>query len=65
MMQKRVGVLNNQAPETTESPFVEEWNKTFTEHASDVEQVDIAVAISTAALSIKDEKELVSTPNIC
>jgi len=54
--QKKVGVLPK--VETT-GPFVEEWKKIYQSIAKDVEEVDIAPAISTAALAVKDGEELV------
>jgi nucleosome binding factor SPN SPT16 subunit len=39
--------------------FVEEWKKVLADEAKDIEQVDISVGLSTAALAVKDEKELV------
>jgi hypothetical protein len=38
---------------------VDEWKKAFGEISKDLEEVDIAQAISAAALSVKDENELV------
>jgi len=40
-------------------PFVEEWKKIYQNISKDVEEVDIAPAISTAALAVKDGEELV------
>ncbi|KAJ9660356.1 FACT complex subunit spt16 [Coniosporium apollinis] len=52
---KKVGVL----PKDVQSgPFVEEWKRAYGDISKDVEEVDAAVTISTAALSVKDEKEL-------
>jgi hypothetical protein len=39
---------------------VDEWRKAFDDISKDVEEVDIANALSAAALSAKDENELVS-----
>lgn len=52
---KKVGVItkDNQA-----GPFVTEWKNAFAEISKEVEEVDIAPALS-AAMSVKDEKELV------
>jgi nucleosome binding factor SPN SPT16 subunit len=55
-MQKKVGVL---AKDTSAGPFAEEWKKAFGDVLKDIEEVDIAPAISGAALSVKDENELV------
>ncbi|KAI1344917.1 FACT complex subunit spt-16 [Xylariaceae sp. FL0016] len=52
---KKVGVLTK---DTSKGPFVDEWKKVFGEKCSDVEQVDMSTALSTAAFSIKDEAEL-------
>lgn len=54
-MQNKVGVLPK---DTSKGPFVDEWKKVFSEHCKDVEEVDISPALSTHALSIKDENEL-------
>jgi nucleosome binding factor SPN SPT16 subunit len=56
-IQKKVGVLTKENPE---GPLADEWKKAFND-ISDKEEVDIAVALSTAALAIKDEAELIST----
>lgn len=39
-------------------PFVDEWKTSFESISKEVEEIDIANAISTAALSVKDEPEL-------
>lgn len=52
---KKVGVL---AKDTTTGPFVEEWKASFAKHSKDIEEVDISVAVSSAALTVKDENEL-------
>lgn len=41
-------------------PFAEEWKKAYGEISKEVEEFDIANALSAAALSVKDEHELVS-----
>lgn len=56
--QKKVGVLTKESPE---GPFAQEWKKATEEMSNDVEQFDLGLAISSAALAIKDEKELIST----
>lgn len=56
MKQKKVGVL---AKDTPSGPFIEEWKKAYGEISKDVEEVDIAPALSVAALAVKDETELV------
>jgi nucleosome binding factor SPN SPT16 subunit len=45
--------------DTSSGPFIDEWKKTYAEIQKDVEEVDIAPAISAAALSVKDGEELV------
>ncbi|KAJ8121514.1 hypothetical protein ONZ43_g2049 [Nemania bipapillata] len=52
---KKVGVLTK---DTSKGPFVDEWKKLFSDKCSDVEEVDISAALSTAAFSVKDEAEL-------
>jgi len=41
-------------------PFADEWNSKYETIAKEVEEVDISAGLSTAALAVKDEKELVS-----
>ena len=53
--QKKVGVL---AKDTSKGPFIDEWKKCFSENCKDVEEVDVAQALSSAAFSVKDEAEL-------
>ncbi|ORY59508.1 FACT complex subunit spt-16 [Pseudomassariella vexata] len=52
---KKVGLLTK---DTSKGPFVDEWKKIFADKCKDAEETDIAVALSTAAFSIKDETEL-------
>ncbi|KAI9708840.1 MAG: FACT complex subunit spt16 [Chrysothrix sp. TS-e1954] len=52
---KKHGVLAKLQPI---GPFVDEWKEAFNKTASDVEEVDVSNAISSVALSVKDEKEL-------
>ncbi|KAL2138417.1 hypothetical protein VTI28DRAFT_6841 [Corynascus sepedonium] len=52
---KKVGVLTK---DNSKGPFIDEWKKTFSENCKDVEQVDIAQALSAGAFSVKDEAEL-------
>ncbi|KAI1466114.1 SPT16-domain-containing protein [Daldinia caldariorum] len=52
---KKVGVLTK---DRSNGPFVDEWKKVFTEKCKDLEEVDISVALSTAAFAVKDETEL-------
>ena len=55
--QKKLGVL---LKDTSSGPFIDEWKKVYTEISDKIEEVDIAPAISSAALAVKDENELVS-----
>ena len=55
--QKKVGVLPK---DSAQGPFIDEWKAAFGNVSQDLEEVDISGAISQAALSIKDENELVS-----
>ena len=55
-IQKKVGVL---AKDTSVGPFVDLWRKTYSEISKEVEEVDVTLALSSAALAVKDEKELV------
>lgn len=57
--QKKVGVLPK---DTSSGPFINEWKKVYGDISKDVEEVDVAPALSAAALAIKDENELVSPP---
>lgn len=50
----KVGIV---AKDTSSGPFVTEWKNAFSEISKDVSEVDVTPAIS-AALSVKDEKEL-------
>jgi nucleosome binding factor SPN SPT16 subunit len=52
---KKVGVLTK---DTSSGPFIDDWKKSYSEISKDVEEVDIAPAISAAALAVKDEHEL-------
>ncbi|GAB7359749.1 hypothetical protein MBLNU230_g6921t1 [Neophaeotheca triangularis] len=51
---KKVGVLQK---ETSAGPFVTAWKSALSEISKEVEELDIAPAIS-AAMAVKDEKEL-------
>ena len=44
--------------DTSNGPFIDEWKKTFANNCKDVEEVDIAQALSAGAFSVKDEAEL-------
>lgn len=52
---KKVGTLAK--PEPT-GPFADDWRKAFGDISKDVEEVDIAPALSLAAFAVKDENEL-------
>lgn len=43
-------------------PFADDWKKAFGDISKEVEEIDIAPALSLAAFSVKDETELVSHP---
>ena len=58
-MQNKVGIFAN---EPQSGAFADEWNTAWAPYKKDVEEVDITVAISAAALSVKDENELVCIP---
>ncbi|KAI9689083.1 MAG: FACT complex subunit spt16 [Bathelium mastoideum] len=51
---KKVGVLTK---DTATGPFVDEWKSAFGDASKEVEEVDIAAALSSA-MAVKDEKEL-------
>jgi nucleosome binding factor SPN SPT16 subunit len=55
----KVGVISGE-PQT--GPFIDEWSVVYAELTNDVEEVDITAALSSAALAVKDEKELVCVP---
>ncbi len=55
VLQKKVGVLTK---DTSRGPFIDEWKKTFASSCKDIEEVDIATALSAGAFSVKDEAEL-------
>ncbi|KAL2020929.1 hypothetical protein VTK56DRAFT_7816 [Thermocarpiscus australiensis] len=52
---KKVGVLTK---DTSKGPFVDEWKKVFADNCKDIEEVDVAQALSAGAFSVKDEAEL-------
>lgn len=52
---KKVGVLNK-VPAT--GPFADEWRQSYDKVKDELEEVEIANSISTAALTVKDEREL-------
>lgn len=55
-MQKKVGILPK---DTSSGPFIDEWKKVYGTISKDMEEVDISTALSSAALAVKDENELV------
>ncbi|KAK3360147.1 transcription elongation complex subunit [Lasiosphaeria hispida] len=52
---KKVGILSK---DTSKGPFIDEWKKTFAENCKDIEEADVAQALSAGAFSVKDETEL-------
>ena len=52
---KKVGVMNK-IPAS--GPFADEWRQSYDQIKDDLEEVEIANAISTGALTVKDEREL-------
>jgi nucleosome binding factor SPN SPT16 subunit len=58
-LQKKVGVLPK---DTSSGPFIDEWKKVYGAISKDVEEIDIAPALSAAALAVKDQDELVRIP---
>jgi len=54
-LQNKVGVLTK---DTSKGPFIDEWKKTFASNCKEVEEADIAQALSAGAFSVKDEAEL-------
>ena len=44
-----------------EGPFIDEWKQAYNTISNDVDEIDVAAGLSSAALSVKDEKELVSS----
>jgi nucleosome binding factor SPN SPT16 subunit len=59
-IQKKVGILPK---DTSSGPFIDEWKKVYGNISKDVDEVDISAALSSAALAVKDENELVSLTN--
>ena len=47
------------ARDTSTGPFADEWKKAFADISKEVEEVDISLALSSAAFAVKDENELV------
>ena len=56
--QKKVGTI---AKDNSNGPFADEWKAAFSEISKEVEEVDISTALSSAALAVKDENELVGS----
>ena len=46
--------------DSSSGPFIDEWKKIYGDISKQMEEVDIAPALSAAALAVKDENELVS-----
>ncbi|KAL2007163.1 hypothetical protein VTN00DRAFT_8601 [Thermoascus crustaceus] len=57
---KKVGTLPK---DTASGPFADEWKRVFGDISKEVEEVDIAPALSSAAFSVKGPEELVSIRN--
>ena len=55
-LQKKIGILPK---DTSNGPFIDEWKKIYGDISKQIEEVDIAPALSAAALAVKDENELV------
>lgn len=55
MWQKTVATVTK---DTARGPFIDEWKKAFAENCKDAEEVDVSLALSTYAFSVKDETEL-------
>lgn len=55
VQQKKAGVIPK---DTSKGPFVDEWKKIFADNCKDVEEVDVALALSSACFAAKDEAEL-------
>ncbi|EPQ63434.1 Subunit of the heterodimeric FACT complex (Spt16p-Pob3p) [Blumeria graminis f. sp. tritici 96224] len=51
----KVGVLPK---DSTSGPFIDEWKASFAKNSKEIEEVDVSIAISSAALAVKDENEL-------
>lgn len=57
---RNVGVLPK---DSSTGPFADDWKRAFAEVSGELEEVDIAPALSSAAFSVKDTDELVSIRN--
>lgn len=58
----KVGVLPK---DTTTGPFADDWKRIYSNSMGELEEVDISPALSSAALSVKDPEELVSSKPHC
>lgn len=56
-IQKKVGTLPK---DTAQGPFAEDWKRAFGDVSKEVEEVDVSLALSSAAFSVKSSEELVS-----
>ncbi|PGH29594.1 FACT complex subunit spt16 [[Emmonsia] crescens] len=56
----KVGTLPK---DTSSGPFAEEWKRVFGEISKEVEEVDIAPALSSVAFAVKGPEELISMRN--
>ncbi|OAA69513.1 transcription elongation complex subunit [Cordyceps fumosorosea ARSEF 2679] len=52
---KKVGTI---ARDTSKGPFIDEWKKVYADSCKDLEEIDLSLALSTYAFSVKDENEL-------
>ncbi|EEH38707.2 FACT complex subunit spt16 [Paracoccidioides lutzii Pb01] len=57
---KKVGTLPK---DTSSGPFADEWKRVFSEISKEVEEVDIAPALSSVAFAVKGPEELISMRN--
>lgn len=46
--------------DSSSGPFADDWKRAFAEISGEVEETDVAPALSSAAFSVKDTDELVS-----
>ncbi|KKK24131.1 hypothetical protein P175DRAFT_0523793 [Aspergillus ochraceoroseus IBT 24754] len=70
VFEKCIGVIKAAGPkvgilpkDTAAGPFAEDWKRIYGNISGELEEVDIAPALSTACFSIKDTDELVSIRN--
>ena len=52
------------AKDSSAGPFADEWKSAYGDISKEVEEIDITMALSAAALAIKDENELVSVSKL-